>query len=61
MNKPGIHRVTADSREGRSMVSPGIPHRPWLISREIREHNERVEAKKLAKKAKRSAASGAKA
>jgi hypothetical protein len=61
MSKPGIHRVTADSRQGRSMVSRGMPHKPWLISREIQEHNERVEAKKLAKKAKRSTALGAKA
>ena len=53
MTKPGIHRVTADSKRGRSMVSPGKDHNPWTISPEIREHNERVEAKKLAKKAKR--------
>ena len=53
MTKPGIHRVTAESKRGRSMVSPGQPHEPWRISPEIREHNERVEAKKLAKKAKR--------
>ena len=61
MNKPGIHRVTADSRQGRSLISPGMPHKPWLISQEIQEHNAKVEAKKLAKKAKRNTALGAKA
>jgi hypothetical protein len=54
MNKPGIHRVTANSRQGRSLVSPGVPYKPWLISQEIQEHNAKVEAKKLAKKVKRS-------
>lgn len=57
MNKPGVHRYTADSKQGRSMISPGQTHSPWVIPLEIRAWNNRVDelkqAKKLAKKGKK--------
>lgn len=47
----GIHRVTANSRKGRSMISPGRDHNPDTLTPEQREWNRKVEEKRLAKKA----------
>ena len=50
MNKPGVHRATANSRRGRSMIRIGQPHHPWAIPKDIQDWNKQVEERKLAKK-----------
>lgn len=47
----GVHRFTTDSRQGRSMISPGREHMPWNIPQEIKDWNEQVDLKKRMKKA----------
>lgn len=47
----GNHRSTADSEAGRRMISPGIVHEPWRVSKEIQEFNRQVDERKAAKKA----------
>jgi len=49
--KPAIRRHTADSRTGRSMISPGCESQPWTIPQDIRDHNAEVERKKAEKRA----------
>jgi hypothetical protein len=49
----GIHRFTADSKQGRSMISPGRTHFPHLIPADIREHNRKVDEAKQQKLAKK--------
>lgn len=47
----GIHRVTADSKRGRQLISTGKVYDAMKQSAEIRAHNERIELEKIAKKA----------
>lgn len=47
----GIQRSTANSRAGRSMYNIAKPSRPDLISPEQRAWNEKVEQRRLDKKA----------
>lgn len=50
MNKPGIHRVTPFSKQGRSMISPGITYTPWSVPQDVKDWNAGVDAAKMEKK-----------
>lgn len=41
--------VTANSRKGRSLISPGREAMPWAVPKEIQEWNKRVEDEKKEK------------
>lgn len=47
----GIHRVTANSKRGRQMISPGVIFDSMKQSMIHKSWNERVELEKKAKKA----------
>lgn len=49
MQSKGIHRVTANSRKGRSMISPGRDHDPDKLTAEQREWNRKVEERRAEK------------
>lgn len=49
--KQGVHRHTANSEAGRRMISPGKEHNPLNMTKEQRDWNAQVEARKAAKKA----------
>ncbi len=52
----GNHRAVANSKRGRQLTSGGgIEHKPWSIPKEIRDHNQRIDEARAAKKAAKKA------
>jgi hypothetical protein len=45
----GVHRVTADSQQGRRFYTQGKDFDPRSVPADIREHNRRIDEQKKAK------------
>lgn len=52
-SKTGVHRVTPSSEAGRRMITIAQPKNPTPLTKEQRDWNAQVDAKKAAKKATR--------